>query len=70
MPRYDYECPYHGVFEVEQNIKEDALEACPKPVKVIAGVDEGQIKECCAPVKRLLSAVVGKVIGGTPRHYR
>lgn len=27
---YEYECSVHGVFEVEQSIKDNKLEFCPK----------------------------------------
>jgi len=67
MPTYLYECPYHGEFEIEQKITEDALEACPKSVKVVMGKDEGKTKQCCSPVKRLIAGNVSVTWkGGAP----
>lgn len=33
MPVYNYFCTFHKEFEVQQSIKEDALEQCPKCVE-------------------------------------
>lgn len=41
MATYDYRCPKCGVFEVEQSIKDNPLEKCPK---------------CHGKVKRLISS--------------
>lgn len=40
MPKYEYECPKCGEFELEQSIKDEALEECP---------------ECGESVQRLIS---------------
>jgi putative FmdB family regulatory protein len=42
MPLYEYECPSHGRFEVQQRITEDALTKCA-------------IEKCGKPVKKLIS---------------
>ncbi len=47
MPRYDYECPKCGVYEVEQKITEPRLEKCPtckKPVKRLIGLSNFELK--------------------------
>jgi putative FmdB family regulatory protein len=42
MPLYEYECPKHGRFEVQQRITEDALKTCNQD-------------KCKQPVKKLIS---------------
>ena len=60
MPKYDYKCPVHGEFEAEHSI-DFTLGYCP----IQAGADP-----CEQPLKKLLSPVPGRVVGGTPKHYR
>jgi len=43
MPIYEYECPTHGVFEVEQRITADALKSCT-------------FENCPQPVRKLISS--------------
>lgn len=33
MPNYDYKCEVHGIFEVQQSIKDDPLGKCPKCIQ-------------------------------------
>lgn len=54
MAFYEYECPVHKVFEVQQSIKEDALKHCPKCK------EEGNEVE----VKRLISSTSFHLSGG------
>src|SRR4051812_16871182 len=42
MPLYEYECPTHGRFEVQQRITEDALKTCTQD-------------HCAQPVRKLIS---------------
>lgn len=68
MPLYLYECPYHGEFEIEQRITEDALEACPKLVGICAASQQKtvpvitkysrKIEQCNSPIKRLIAGNV------------
>ena len=43
MPIYEYECPTHGRFEVQQRITEDALKTCT-------------VEQCGKPVRKLISS--------------
>ena len=51
MPIYEYECPTHGRFEVNQRISEDALTCCNK---------DG----CQQPVRKLISSTSFALKGG------
>lgn len=51
MPIYEYECPTHGRFEVQQRITEDALKLCNTP-------------ECSEPVRKLISNTSFALKGG------
>ena len=51
MPIYEYECPTHGRFEVNQRISEDALKACT-------------IETCGQPVRKLISSTSFALKGG------
>jgi putative FmdB family regulatory protein len=51
MPIYEYECPTHGRFEVNQRISEDALKTCT-------------IETCGQPVRKLISSTSFALKGG------
>lgn len=51
MPIYEYECPTHGRFEVQQRITEDALKVCTSPT-------------CQQPVRKLISNTSFALKGG------
>lgn len=51
MPIYEYECPTHGRFEVQQRITESALSACT-------------IEACGQPVRKLISNTSFALKGG------
>lgn len=51
---YEYECPQHGVFEVQQKITDAPLSECPQCK------EEGNI----TPVKRLISKTSFILNGG------
>lgn len=51
MPIYEYECPTHGRYEVQQRITEAALSACT-------------IEACGQPVKKLISNTSFALKGG------
>lgn len=46
MPTYSYFCEIHKEFEVQQSIKDEPLEACPKCIKY--GVIKYHCKSCDA----------------------
>lgn len=52
---YEYECPKHKVFEVEQKMSDPALEFCPKCK------EEDNVE---TPVKRLISTTSFVLKGG------
>jgi putative FmdB family regulatory protein len=51
MPIYEYECPTHGRYEVNQRITEDALQTCNK-------------SDCHQPVRKLISSTSFALKGG------
>lgn len=51
MPIYEYECPTHGRFEVQQRITESALTTCTQ-------------NECGEPVRKLISSTSFSLKGG------
>ncbi len=51
MPIYEYECPTHGRFEVNQRISEDALKTCT-------------VEPCGQPVRKLISSTSFALKGG------
>lgn len=51
MPIYEYECPTHGRYEVQQRITEPALATC---------TTEG----CAKPVRKLISSTSFALKGG------
>lgn len=51
MPIYEYECPTHGRYEVNQRITESALTACT-------------IEACGRPVRKLISSTSFALKGG------
>lgn len=63
MPRYEYQCPKHGIMEITHSIHDPALTFCPKPV------DGGFVRNtpakikitspCGEPIKRLISGGIG-----------
>ena len=60
MPRYDYECPVHGVFELIHGINEPARERCEKYVNV--GKNGAQrVGKCGEKIKRLISGGIGVI---------
>jgi len=54
MPLYEYMCPKHNEFEVQQSIKDDPLEFCPQCKE--EGAD--------TPVKKLISQSSFVLMGG------
>ncbi len=54
MPVYEYECPTHKTIEVQQSIKDNALEFCPKCIEE---------KDEKVPVKRLISLSGFQLLG-------
>lgn len=51
MPIYEYECPTHGRFEVQQRITESALSECT-------------VESCGKPVRKLISSTSFALKGG------
>lgn len=51
MPIYEYECPVHRRFEIEQRISAPTLETCPEP-------------GCGQPVRKLISSTSFALKGG------
>lgn len=51
MPIYEYECPTHGRFEVQQRITENALSTCT-------------VEACGEPVRKLISSTSFALKGG------
>lgn len=51
MPVYEYECPKHGRFEIQQRITENALTICVEPA-------------CGEPVRKLISNTSFALKGG------
>lgn len=58
MPVYDYRCDVHGVFEVQQSIKDPPLDRCPQCVK------EGRSEYYCETCKVIHGALPEWTEGG------
>jgi hypothetical protein len=56
MPRYDYECPVHGVFELIHGINEPARKTCPQH-----RYDLANWPRCGEKIKRLISGGIGVI---------
>lgn len=54
MALYEYECPNHKVFEVQQSVKDEPLKLCP----------HCQAEGVETPVKKLISLSSFHLIGG------
>lgn len=51
MPIYEYECPTHGRYEVQQRITADALTTCT-------------VEACGEPIRKLISSTSFSLKGG------
>jgi putative FmdB family regulatory protein len=50
---YEYKCDIHGVFEVQQSVKDPPLEFCPECVKSDKNKIEAHCKKCNSRWKAL-----------------
>lgn len=74
MPVYDYLCEKGHEFESKRSVDQAPPPGCyvHVPLDPPESASDGLevVKRCGAPVKLQLSAIPGRVAGGTPRYHR